>query len=133
MPIHFGQQADLVIAITGIVIMNEDEPYHRLYTIGNTNHNCPELMIFCLPRRCDESIDLLQSISRLMQKHKMVFKQQHRYVVDNCAFTLVAMDRYYIAHFAGAALCHYNHAPLQMLQILLNKNDDCYQPVCKMN
>jgi hypothetical protein len=145
MPHHTGHVVDTVIAAEGVLIMELESPFHYLYTIGNTNHQCPELLIFCDYFRTLEYRDLLTTMSQSMQIDETLFNLHQPYTVEGRTFSLIEIDRSYIVLFAEMALVHYNHAPLRMMQLLTPDHNNCYpyepaydhmlrpQPICKLH
>jgi hypothetical protein len=105
----------------GVVLMNHAAGgRHWLYTIGNTVHGYPELLVFCSPGDTGTYEDLLCDLSRIMidedaspQPHRpLTLRGHHAYPID--------IDRIFIAEYAYPALQQYLHAPkVTMLQLLI--------------
>jgi hypothetical protein len=107
------------IEIDTVAILNWTAGYaNYLYTIGNTSHGCPELLLFC-PQHMQERMGAtLRELSQFMIANAVTPTPHRRLTHRRQHFYPMPLHRTFINDFAPVTLLHYNNSPrITMMQL----------------
>jgi hypothetical protein len=89
------QQDDLV------VLSNKTLFCHYLYTIGNTNHNCPEFLIFCNEEKRIHYSYILNEYSNHIRNTRNPPESHNKFKFRQESFYPIQMDMGMVGQFAA--------------------------------
>jgi hypothetical protein len=101
--------------------------FEQLYTVGNIDHQCPELLMFVPTNAEVEYSHILREISGFMRATGALPEPNRVLTFHGRRFYATLIDTIFIATYAEHALIACNHSPLlEMFQLHLPDHNGLY-------